>query len=38
MGKDVGLNRINQLPKIECIIIDAQGQVFTSNNIAIQKL
>ena len=38
MGKEVGLNRINQLPKIECIIIDAQGQVFTSNNITIQKL
>ncbi len=38
MGKDVGLNRINQLPNIECIIIDTKGQVFTSNNITIQKL
>jgi|GEM_PF-3361420 thiamine biosynthesis lipoprotein len=26
MGKDAGLNRINQLPKIECIIVDDQGQ------------
>lgn len=38
MGKDVGLSRINQLPKIECIIIDDNGNVFTSDNVAIQKL
>ncbi len=38
MGKDVGLSRINQFPKIECIIIDEKGQVFTSDNIKIQKL
>ncbi|WP_228482367.1 MULTISPECIES: FAD:protein FMN transferase [Mesonia] len=35
MGKEVGLNRINQLPKIECILIDDQGNIFTSNNIEI---
>jgi thiamine biosynthesis lipoprotein len=35
MGKDVGLNRINQLPKIECIIIDDTGAIFTSTNIKI---
>lgn len=35
LGKDVGLDRINQLPKIECIIIDEQGKVHTSENIQI---
>lgn len=38
MGKEVGLNRINQLPNIECIIINEQGNVVTSNNIKIDKL
>lgn len=35
MGKEVGLNRINQLPKIECIIIDVEGNIYTSNHIEI---
>lgn len=35
MGKEVGLNRINQIPNVECIIIDDKGNVFTSNNIEI---
>ena len=38
MGKDVGLNRINQLPNIECIIIDENGNIFTSANIKINKI
>lgn len=38
MGKDVGLNRINQLPNIECIIIDEDGHIFTSTNIKINKI
>ncbi len=38
MGKKVGLDRINQLPKIECIIIDDQGNITTSKNIEIDKL
>ena len=38
MGIEVGLDRINQLPKIECIIIDDQGLVFTSDHITIEKL
>lgn len=38
MGKDVGINMINQMPNIECIIIDENGKVFTSNNIKIDKL
>lgn len=38
MGKDVGLNRIEQLSKVECIIIDAEGNIITSKNIKIKKL
>ena len=38
MGKEVGLDRINQLPKIECIIIDDEGNVLKSKNIKIDKL
>jgi thiamine biosynthesis lipoprotein len=37
MGKDVGIDFINQLPKIECIIIDEKGEIFTSENIEIQN-
>lgn len=37
MGIEVGLNRINQLPKIECIIIDDKGNIITSKNIEIEK-
>ncbi|WP_262911065.1 FAD:protein FMN transferase [Gillisia lutea] len=35
MGIEVGLNRINQLPKVECIIIDEKGDIHTSQNIKI---
>ncbi len=38
MGKEVGLDRINQLPKIECIIIDEQGNIHTSEHIQIEKM
>lgn len=38
MGKEAGLDRINQLPKIECIIIDNKGNITKSNNIEIDKL
>lgn len=38
MGKEVGLNRIEQLPNVECIIIDDSGNIITSKNIQIQKL
>ncbi|MGJ8716260.1 MAG: FAD:protein FMN transferase [Maribacter stanieri] len=37
MGIEVGLNRINQLPKVECIIIDDKGNIITSKNIEIEK-
>ncbi|MFK7949851.1 MAG: FAD:protein FMN transferase [Saprospiraceae bacterium] len=38
MGKEVGLDRINQLPNIECIIIDDEGNIIKSKNIEINKL
>lgn len=37
MGKDVGLDRINQLPNIECIIIDDEGNINKSENIKINE-
>ena len=36
MGKDVGIDFINQLPKIECIVIDEKGEISTSKNIEIE--
>ena len=36
MGTEVGLDRINQLPKIECVIIDDKGNIHTSKNIEIE--
>ncbi len=35
MGKETGIDRINQLPNIECILIDDQGNISTSKNIKI---
>lgn len=37
MGIDAGLHRINQLPKIECILIDDRGNIHKSENIKIEK-
>lgn len=37
MGIDTGLNLINQLNGIECIIVDDQGNIHTSENIDIEK-
>lgn len=37
MGVEVGLNLINQLPNIKCIIIDSNGNIHKSNNINIQN-
>lgn len=36
MGIDVGIDRINQLPKVECIIIDDKGNIHQSENIKIE--
>ena len=38
MGTEVGLNRINQLSNIECIIIDDKGKIHKSKHININKL
>lgn len=35
MGPVVGLNLVNQLPDVHCIIIDGRNKVFQSNNIQI---
>ncbi len=35
LGKEIGINRINQLPNIECIIIDSNGDIYKSTNIDI---
>ena len=37
MGTEIGLDRINQLPKIECIIIDHKGGIHSSKNIHINE-
>ncbi|MFK7776012.1 MAG: FAD:protein FMN transferase [Saprospiraceae bacterium] len=37
MGAAAGIDRINQLPKVECIIIDDKGNIIKSKNIAINK-
>ncbi len=36
MGIEAGIDRINQLPKIECIIIDDKGNIHKSKNIKIE--
>jgi thiamine biosynthesis lipoprotein len=36
MGKDVGLHLINQLKGIECIIIDDQGKIYSSEGIKLE--
>ncbi len=33
MGKEVGIHLVNQLPNIECIIVDDSGKVFFSDHI-----
>ena len=38
MGQEVGLDRIDQLPQVECIIIDDKGNIIKSKNIEIDKL
>jgi len=38
MGVDVGIDRINQMPGVECIVIDDQGGIHTSKHIELNKL
>lgn len=37
LGVEVGLNLINQLKGIECIVVDDKGKIFTSKGIDIKK-
>ena len=37
MGADTGLDRINQLPNVECIIIDSKGGIHSSKNIHVNE-
>ncbi len=37
MGVEAGIDRINQLPKVECIIIDDKGAIHKSKNIEIKS-
>jgi FAD:protein FMN transferase len=37
MGVDVGLDLVNQLKGIECIIVDDKGKIFASKGIDIEK-
>jgi len=37
MGKEVGIDRINQIPNVECVIIDTNGGVHQSKNIKINE-
>lgn len=38
MGSDVGLNFINQLEGVECVIIDAKNKIITSKNIKLNTI
>jgi thiamine biosynthesis lipoprotein len=38
MGTNVGIDLINQLPNIECIIVSEKGKITTSKNIKLKKL
>ena len=37
MGVEVGINRINQIPNVECIIIDDKGNIHKSKKININE-
>ncbi len=38
MGVDVGLDFVNQLKGVECILVDKDNKVHTSNNINLKQL
>lgn len=38
MGTEVGLNRINQLPNVECIIIDDKGKILISEHLELDHI
>ena len=38
MGVDAGLDRINQLPEVECVIVDSKGNIHTSEHIKLDTI
>lgn len=38
MGKEAGIDRINQLPNVDCILIDENGKISTSKNIELNNI
>lgn len=38
MGRETGLDFINQLPDIECIIVDENGKIYQSDNIKLNTV
>ncbi len=37
MGRETGIDFINQLPLVECVIVDDQGKIFKSENIKLNS-
>lgn len=37
MQSEIGINRVNQIPNVDCIIIDDKGNIHTSQNININE-
>lgn len=37
LGVEVGLDLVNQIKGLECIIVDDKGKIHTSNGIDIKK-
>ncbi len=38
MGKEVGLDFVNQMKQIECVMVDDQGRIFTSDHIQLNNI
>jgi len=38
MGRETGLDFINQLPNVECVMVDDQGKIFKSDHIGLNTI
>ncbi|MBN1822209.1 MAG: FAD:protein FMN transferase, partial [Prolixibacteraceae bacterium] len=38
MGRETGIDFINQLPGIECVIVDEQGKIYKSDHIELNNI
>jgi len=38
MGRETGLDFVNQIPGIECVIVDDRGKIYTSENIKLNTV